>query len=181
MFDVCSALPYAASQVMTVDGRALANYVLDYAESSVRPLTHLDLQKIIFFCHAWHLVKRGLPLVKEEFEAWQYGPVLQYLYREFRSAGDKPVRNRAKMLDRKNGTMITAFSDLDVETKAIVDEAIQFYGRLPTRKLVEISHAEGGPWYQVWNFEGKVNPGMRISHDSIKSFYSKSIPGIRLS
>lgn len=56
---------------MSLDGRAIANFVLDYCEKHARPVTNLSLQKIIYFCHVWSLVKLQKPLVKQQFEAWQ--------------------------------------------------------------------------------------------------------------
>jgi len=79
---------------MSHDGRAVANFVLDVCEQAGREVTNLSLQKIVFFCHAWSLAVRKEPLVKHEFEAWQFGPVLQYLYREFKVAEREPIRER---------------------------------------------------------------------------------------
>ena len=41
--------------------------------------------------------------------------------------------------------------------------------------LVDLTHAEGGPWHKVWNQGGRINPGMRIDDREIMRFYA-SIP-----
>ena len=48
-------------------------------------------------------------------------------------------------------------------------------GRLSAGMLVDLTHAEGGPWHKVWNQGGKINPGMRIDDREIMGFYA-SIP-----
>lgn len=58
------------------DGREVANYILDYANDNGIPMINLGLQKITYFCHVWFLISVGKPLIKQNFEAWEFGPVL---------------------------------------------------------------------------------------------------------
>ena len=87
------------------DGRAIANFVLDFCDRSGRRITHIPLQKVIYFCHVWSLIDLGRPLVRHKFEAWEFGPVLPYLYREFKKFGDAPINSRAIQIDPIDGTL----------------------------------------------------------------------------
>lgn len=165
---------------MTYDGRAIANFVLDHAETENLEVSNLALQKIVFFCHAWHLVETGEPLIKQEFEAWQHGPVLQYLYRQFRDFENRPIRGRAKSLNPLTGSSEVVPTDMDNETKERIKRIVSFYGRLEPWDLVDMSHAKGGPWDRVWNHEGRVNPGMKIPNELVKKFYSEAGDGVRV-
>jgi len=160
---------------MTYDGRAVANFVLDFADSQGTPLSNLALQKVLFFCHAWHLVETGTPLVKQQFEAWQHGPVLQYIYRQFKASENRPIKERAKSLNGLTGAMEIVAPNLDGDTAERLKRVVRFYGRLEPWDLVEMSHVKNGPWDKVWNHEGRINPGMKISHESVRDFYSSSI------
>ena len=84
---------------MAYDGRAVANFILDYCDQRGRPVTHTALQKLAYFCHAWSLVQLHQPLVKQKFEAWDFGPVLPYLYREFKNYDRAPVKTCATRID----------------------------------------------------------------------------------
>ena len=53
------------------DGREVANYLLDLADSKKLTLTQISLLKLIYFCHGWYLFYKERPLVKNEFEAWE--------------------------------------------------------------------------------------------------------------
>ena len=136
----------------------------------------MSLQKIVYFCNVWSLIEFNRPLLKHQFEAWQYGPVLQYLYREFKKFEDQPIVARATRIDPDSGDKEVVQYAFDLETGKLLREVVDFYSRLRTSDLVALSHAKGGPWDEVWNHCGAVNPGMKIKENSIAEYYSKVRP-----
>lgn len=44
------------------------------------PMTAMKLQKLVYYCQAWHLVWEGEPMFREEIQAWASGPVVPELY-----------------------------------------------------------------------------------------------------
>jgi uncharacterized phage-associated protein len=155
------------------DGRAVANFILDYCDGQGRTVTNLALQKIVYFCHVWSLIALGGPLVRQKFEAWEFGPVLPYLYRAFRNYDRAPIVGRATYIDSTDGRQRIVGYDFDFETESLLRETVEFYSRLRAGDLIELSHVEGGPWHLVWNHTGMVNPGMKIDNTHILKFYSK--------
>lgn len=158
------------------DGRAIANFILDYCDSRGRRVTNLALQKLVYFCHVWSLIAIGSPLVRHKFEAWEFGPVLPYLYRSFKNYDRSPVVGRATQIDPVDGKQRVVEYNFNSELDSLLREIVEFYSRLSAGTLVELSHAEGGPWHSVWNHAGTVNPGMKIDDASIVEFYSKVSP-----
>lgn len=157
---------------MAFDGREIANFVLDFCDNKNVSITQLSLQKIVFFCHAWSLVKLGKPLVKQQFEAWEHGPVLQYLHREFKSYKDQPIVSRAQKLNPYTGEKVIAEYEFDAQTQDLLEQVVAFYCPLSVYQLVELTHVRGGPWDKVWHHGGRVNPGMKIDNEDIANFYS---------
>lgn len=157
------------------DGRAVANFVLDFCEGRDRKVTNLGLQKIVYFCHVWSLIEFQRPLIRHKFEAWEFGPVLPYLYREFRNFDRSPIIGRAKQLDPVDGKQKTVEYNFDGETDSLLRRIAEFYSRLRVGDLVELSHVRGGPWDAVWHHGGTINPGMKIEDDKILEFYSKVV------
>ncbi|RYB07565.1 Panacea domain-containing protein [Lichenibacterium ramalinae] len=155
------------------DGRAVANFILDYCDGRGRKVTNLSLQKIIYFCHVWSLIELNGPLVRHKFEAWEFGPVLPYLYRAFRNYDRAPILGRATYIDPVDGVQRVAEYEFNFEIESLLRETVEFYSRLRAGDLVELSHVEGGPWHSVWNHMGNVNPGMMIDDTRILKFYSK--------
>ncbi len=158
---------------MTYDGRAVANFVLDQCDAQGVALSHLALQKIVYFCHVWSLIELGQPLVRQSFEAWEHGPVLQYLYREFKGFGSERVRGRACQMNPRNGQQEVVRYAFAEPTLELLTKVVAIYSRFSASTLRELSHAPGGPWDQVWHHGGKINPGMRINNLDIERFYSR--------
>lgn len=165
---------------MSVDGRAVANFVLDHCAENRIKITNLALQKIVYFCHVWSLMELGRPLIKHQFEAWQHGPVLQYLYHQFKEYDRSPITGRAVALNRFTGEHAPVNYNFDEATADLLKRVVDFYSRLSAGYLVELSHTKGGPWDLVWNHGGSVNPGMKIDDKKIIDFYSKAASQLRV-
>lgn len=60
----------------TIEAILLANYIL----KNFGPMSHLKLQKILFYCDAYHRAYFSKPLINEGFEAWVHGPVCRIVF-----------------------------------------------------------------------------------------------------
>ncbi len=158
---------------MAFDGREVANFALDFSDNEGRTLSNLALQKVIYFCHVWSLIDFGTPLVKQKFEAWQFGPVLPYLHRQFKHHEKSSIIGRATRINAKTGADEIVQYSFDSEKSEHLQKILSFYTRLNTCHLVELSHVQGGPWDNIWNHSGVANPGMKIDDKDIIQFYSK--------
>jgi uncharacterized phage-associated protein len=122
---------------MVYDAKVVANYFLDLAERDRIPLGPLKLQKIVYLAHGWSLVLRGKPLIKQNVEAWRYGPVVPALYREFKEFGASPIRRRAKVPEN---------IELDDDTKNLLDIVWERYKSLSGVQLSAITHEPNSAW-----------------------------------
>lgn len=150
------------------DPRAVANYVLDEAVRQKVIITNLALQKLIYFAHAISLVERKESLVAGYFEAWRYGPVHPVVNDAFKSIGAKPILFRAKAFDpvRRIERELLPINDLD-EIR-ICNRVVMSLGKLGVGRLVELTHARGGPWdHVVASAKTSPNLGLRIPNSVI--------------
>lgn len=92
--------------------------------------TAWQLQKLIYYCQAWHLARHDTPLFADRIEAWPDGPVVYDVFREHRGK----VAVHATSGDP---------SRLDGDAQRIVDFVIETYGSLTARELVDTTHIEG--------------------------------------
>lgn len=52
-----------------------------------RPLSVMELIKLTYISHGWHLEMYGGPLFHNRIEAWRHGPVIPDVYHAFQSQG----------------------------------------------------------------------------------------------
>ena len=69
---------------MKHDARSVANEIIRHAHDDGKSVTHLQVQKLVYYCHAWMLGLYGEPLLKQPVEAWEYGPVIRAIYDSLR-------------------------------------------------------------------------------------------------
>lgn len=107
------------------------------AERSGWTLSNLELQKILYLAHMFHLGRTGgEPLVPGYFEAWDYGPVHPDLYHRAKVFGSDPVAN-------------IFYGNVDLPEgaeRAILDEAYDSLGKLGPGRLVNATHRKDGAW-----------------------------------
>lgn len=108
------------------------------AERSGWKLSNLELQKIMYLAHMFHMGRHdGKPLIGGSFEAWDYGPVHPGLYNHVKIFGADPVGNIFRSVPS-----IPNHSD---EARSL-DDALHHLKGLSPAKLVAITHAPNGAW-----------------------------------
>ena len=160
------------------DARDIANYILDSAETRGRRISHLALQKLLYFIHGWFSSINNAPLIRNKFEAWKYGPVQRVFYDQFKSSsGNLITTERAKFLDPQTGRLFYKTPVIDERHRMVIEEILKKYEFMTASQLVEKSHVEDGPWEYVWRkAEEKVYPGMQIPEELIRQHFKSLKP-----
>lgn len=136
---------------MTVHVLSAAKHL---AKLSGWTLSNLELQKIVYLAHMFHLGRTGEPLVHGHFEAWDYGPVHPDLYHRLKVYGADPVQD-----------IFYGVGDLlPGDEKSILDEAYRDLGKLGPGRLVNATHRKGGAWANNYipGFRQRVIPNNEI-------------------
>lgn len=160
-----------------VDAKALANCFLDWADDLQISVTPMKLQKLLYFSHAECIVILGKSLIKQEFEAWDYGPVIPSIYQEFKSIGKSPILTRALQFDAKTAQREPINCYLEEPLLTVVRDVFKSYANLSAERLSYISHVYDGPWFEARRlFEDGKNMDRRVTcamiaqrHRGIKS------------
>ena len=159
---IASGPPYPA--------KALANMLLDWADQRGTDVTPLKMQKLLYFIHADYLVKTGSPLVKEQFEAWSYGPVIPSVYEQFKAFSRQKITSKASTFDP--GTRTTVFPELTLtrDEESEIKEIFSIYIDVDAGLLSGMSHRTNGPWDQALKrFSEHQNINRSIPNDLIRS------------
>ena len=61
-------------------GKLNAHLLADFILQKYGPMSHLKLQKLLYYCEAYHLAYFEESIINEDFEAWVHGPVCREVY-----------------------------------------------------------------------------------------------------
>ncbi len=126
-------------------------------------ITHLKLQKLVYYAQAWALALNKTELFSEDFEAWAHGPVLQSLYETYKEFGAQSL----PVCDCEN--------KVTEEIAEILNEVKRVYGEKSAKTLEALTHSES-PWIES---RGDLPPEARcnkiIPKVTMEKYYS-SLP-----
>lgn len=132
-----------------IGAKNLANLILDWAAASGVSVSPMKLQKLVYFCHADFLLITGQPLIYQEFEAWDYGPVIPSLFQEFKHFGAGEITGRAVFFDPIECKSAVAPVPVLRNFESIVRKSFQIYSKYTASDLSNLSHSEEGPWSEA--------------------------------
>jgi uncharacterized phage-associated protein len=128
----------------------VATYLLELSKQDSEDgeyefISHMKLQKLVYYCQGFHLALYGSSLFPEQIEAWIHGPVCPRLYHALKIYGSSPIAaiidpDRINLSDREKNLAIMVYDS---------------YGQYSAARLREMTHKEG-PWNKTW--EGGTIP-----------------------
>ena len=118
----------------------VANYILEISreeseDGEYELISHMKLQKLVYFCQGYSLALYGKPLFPDPIEAWTHGPVCPKLYHILKGYGSSPITasiNPEKIM-------------LNEHEKYLIGMVYDSYGQYSASRLRKITHEEG-PW-----------------------------------
>lgn len=103
-------------------------------------ISPLKLQKLLYYCQAWHYTIFDERLFDEDIEAWAHGPVIPSQYRRFAS-----IPRYANIdIDKLDMAAIV----LPLKTKELLEEVMDIYGEHSAYFLEQLTHNER-PWKET--------------------------------
>lgn len=134
----------------------IAKYIISKCTRDDKPISNLQLQKILYFIQRDYLKNNKYPLFEDDIEAWQFGPVVPEVYYAFCGMGSMKII----------GEYITSQS-IDDKDKVFIDAIVETKRVKTPWALVEESHTPGGAWdavYQNGIGDHKVIPKTEIMY-----------------
>jgi uncharacterized phage-associated protein len=165
--------------ILMNDARAIANFVLDEFDAARFEISNKKINKLIYFCHGFSLLRLDAPLVKNHIEAWAHGPVVRVVYDAFKLYEYRPISERAKAFNFAKGKEeIVQYEGIDAAQLKLVKAVTQYYVKFSADELEELSHSHYGPWAKVWNVpEAKRGLRSRIPDSDIREYFREKHGG----
>lgn len=137
------------------DVLTVSRFIINYSNEKEYGISNLRLQKLLYFVQAVFLCEKGEECFKENVLAWDFGPVVQEAYQEFKMFGSSniPVVNYYDV--NSNNVflepLIKKFDDsiIDKEDKIVIQQVIDDLEKYSTTRLVSITHNQK-PWRDAY-------------------------------
>jgi len=164
MCDKCAVAGFSERGLrMTYRASQVAETIIDLSRKrAISDLTNLKLQKLLYYCQAWHLALNDTPLFSEEIEGWIHGPAVPRVFGEFKEY-------RWSVIARA----VTPVQDAAVIHH--VNEVLALYGKYGATQLERLTHSEQ-PWIQARRGLSPDEPSRNvIPKNHMKLFYRDRI------
>ena len=127
----------------------VADMLVKYATYLNYPISHLHLQRIMYFLESYHIFKYNKKLYDEYFEAWMLGPILKTIYDKYSISGSNPIFVSEEDMKSFN---IKALAELEEKTnKKIIINLIQ----TSLFTLINYSNAQDSAWAKTYDENDK--------------------------
>jgi uncharacterized phage-associated protein len=142
----------------------VADYFLAKSDTSDGDrITHLKLQKLVYYAQGFTIAILDRPLFEELIMAWKHGPVCEALYNKYKNFGTEPLDVIYSTKRSKDKAIKDASKPFNKKELEIIDEVINIYGQYTASRLRETTH-ETPPWYMT-------RPNSVITKASMKKFF----------
>jgi uncharacterized phage-associated protein len=128
------------------------------------PVTHMRVQKLLYYAQGWHLGLFGRPLFSESLRARKNGPIVLEVEETLRAAlGDNPARPLAPA--------DLGPANLSGRDKVFLETVWQKYRAFSATGLKELSHVEA-PWVEARGaLPETAESQAEITPDSLSRFF----------
>lgn len=133
----------------------LADYILQNFSRDNGGITHLKLQKLLFYVKAWSLVA-GQPVLPAPFLKWSYGPVNPEIWEKFKHFKADVIEIPMDLVQVQ-----------DAGEKQLIDFIVENYADFHPLALSAMTHSEA-PWKNTPRHS-------TIPEETIKSYYSAQL------
>jgi len=141
---------------MAHDSKSVAQYILWLARDGA--VTPMQLLKLVYLSHGWMLGLHSQPLLTENAEAWQYGPVVPSVYHHYKRFGGNTITD----------VPTSEPSGFTPEEQDLLQQVWKTYGKYNGLQLSALTHQPGTPWEITRRLSGQ---GAITPNDLIEEHY----------
>jgi uncharacterized phage-associated protein len=103
----------------------------------------MKLQKLLYFTCKEYVRANGEMPFSEQFEVWQFGPVMPSVYAEFQTYGKKPIR---RYCSDSVGDVYAVNEATNPKIRCALDSAWNAYKDFDAIRLSSMTHEDGTAW-----------------------------------
>lgn len=133
---------------------AISEYFIKFFNEIGDYISHLKIQKLLYYTDVWYRVYFETELFEEKPQAWVHGPVYSSVYHHYKDNGANNIIIDKEMSELKSNLNII-FSSKDKSD--FINDILQFYGSKSAFALEMMTHNEK-PWQDARQGYGDIAP-----------------------
>lgn len=136
----------------------VANAIIALSDPEIGDImSNLKLQKLLYYTQGVSLALNNEPIFEEDIVAWEYGPVVESVYHNFKHNGSGVIYPHEEF-----DSSIFSKEELDV-----IKEVYEVYGQFSALKLMNMTHEER-PWKNTAS-------NCVIGHKQLRAYFSELV------
>lgn len=127
---------------MLIKALELSKYIVSKCTIENKPISNLQLQKILYYIQYEFLKETGEVLFSDDIEAWKFGPVIPNVYYYFCNFGAMPITIKFEK-----------YNDINKFVKRfdLIDSVIEERRQQDPWDMIKETHKDNGPWALTFN------------------------------
>jgi len=143
-----------------MDAKLIAKYILSLSDPDIGDvITNLKLQKLLYYAQGYFLAIHDKPLFEDEIYAWEYGPVVENVYHEYKRCGSGAIEY-PENLD---------YSKIPQIVVDHLEEINTVFGQYSAWRLMQMTHSEK-PW-----IEARKKSNCLITQKELKDYFKSRL------
>jgi len=140
-------------------------FICNIDRESGDSITHLKLQKLVYYAQARSVVLLNKSIFVDEIQAWAHGPVVPELFYEYRDHGYKAI------------PICECDNNIPSDLEEVLLEVRRVYGEMRAKSLENLTHRER-PWIEARDgYAPEDRCAESISLKTMAEFYGEIIDG----
>lgn len=131
-------------------------------------ITHLKLQKLLYYAQGLNLGINEEPLFSEKIEAWQHGPVVREVYSKYSKYGRNAINIE---MDEINEKIVTKIEN-NKKAIEVLNLTYDNFAIYTAWQLKQMTHEDNTPWDIT---ERSTGLGTKIDRNLIKEYFKREI------
>jgi len=137
---------------------------------------NISIQKMLYFAQGFYLAEnKGSVLFADKIYAWKYGPVVNSVYHELKVFGNNYITDLEQNSSYTN-THLFNENEISPEGRFFLKGIWDSLKDYQPFKLVEMTHANGSPWFSIYEtYEGNIPPNIEIPIKDMYKYFTEKL------
>jgi uncharacterized phage-associated protein len=143
------------------------DYIIFRLKEANCGLNLLKLQKLLYYCQAWHLAIHNKPLFVGKFQAWVHGPVNREIY-------DRFLATKTLYSEMTKNDVRPEFNAENVEDqdREYIEDVLEAYANFRSSQLEALTHQEQ-PWVEARRgYKPNERCERELSEETMRTYYA---------